>query len=162
MQKDAYARSVGIGELVGTSLLCLLVDLFTKNLLFTHASSYTNFFRSIERVFTLTQFYNTGATFSIPLPIWLLVVASIGFLAWLLVVLTRFPRWWSHHPTLISTGFILGGALGNLFDRISLGYVRDWILIGQTSALNLADLFVIIGSIGLVVTLAKSKTRQRT
>lgn len=161
MQKNPHARGLGIAKLAGAAIGCLLLDLLTKHFFFWNASLYAPLFRPVERIITLTQFHNMGATFNIPLPVWLLILASLGFVVWLLMVLLRIPQWWLHHPTLFSGGLIIGGAFGNLFDRFSLGYVRDWILIGQLSALNFADLFVILGSIGLVITLAKFPSRQR-
>ena len=62
-------------------------------------------------------------------------------------------------------GFILGGALGNLFDRLTLGKVIDFIDIGVTPRLrwptfNLADAAIDIGIFGLIV-LALIESRHK-
>ena len=42
----------------------------------------------------------------------------------------------------IITAFLVGGALGNIYDRLRLGYVRDFI---QWPTFNLADVFICVG-----------------
>ncbi|MDP3793961.1 MAG: signal peptidase II, partial [Candidatus Uhrbacteria bacterium] len=51
----------------------------------------------------------------------------------------------SHQFSLIIASLILGGALGNTFDRLILSYVRDWLLLFNRSAINLADVSIVIG-----------------
>ncbi|PDW04623.1 signal peptidase II [Candidatus Viridilinea mediisalina] len=46
----------------------------------------------------------------------------------------------------LTMGFILGGALGNVIDRIRLGYVVDFIQVGWWPIFNLADSFICIGA----------------
>jgi len=41
--------------------------------------------------------------------------------------------------------FLVGGSLGNLSDRIFLGYVRDFISIGYWPSFNIADIFTVMG-----------------
>lgn len=40
---------------------------------------------------------------------------------------------------------VLGGALGNLYDRVVYIYVFDWLMLFQTSIINLADIFISVG-----------------
>lgn len=47
----------------------------------------------------------------------------------------------------------LGGALGNLIDRIRLGYVVDFVKFPYWPAFNVADSCVVIGAIGLAIVL---------
>ena len=94
-------------------------------------------------LFRLTHVQNTGAAFglfqgqSFPLTI----VALIGIFVLLFFVLfiyRRFPFLNSRlgKPVL---GLILGGTVGNLVDRLRLGYVTDFISIGIWPAFNIAD-----------------------
>jgi signal peptidase II len=54
--------------------------------------------------------------------------------------------------------FIVGGALGNLIDRIRFGYVIDFITMKfWPTVFNVADMFIFFGSLGLLVTLLKKE-----
>ena len=55
--------------------------------------------------------------------------------------------------TWIAGGLILGGAAGNLIDRIRIGHVTDFILLPNWPAFNLADCALTIGVILLAVSL---------
>lgn len=96
---------------------------------------------------------NTGAAFSLlPGAIWLFIpitLVALGMVAWFhLQFRSRSP--WIH----VILGAILGGALGNLTDRVRLGYVVDFVSVGigdlRWPAFNVADPSVVIG-IGLIV-----------
>jgi lipoprotein signal peptidase len=47
----------------------------------------------------------------------------------------------------LALGLILGGALSNLYDRTTAGYVYDWILLFGRSAVNFADAFIVAGGV---------------
>ncbi len=57
-------------------------------------------------------------------------------------------------------GLLLGGALGNMLDRLRLGYVTDWIARGDRNAFNLADLAIYIGLGGLALLLLLDGRRR--
>jgi signal peptidase II len=66
-------------------------------------------------------------------------------------------RVYANHPSLSTTrrlacGLLLGGAVGNLVDRLRLGYVTDFIARSDRNAFNLADLAIYAG-LGLMVVL---------
>ena len=52
-------------------------------------------------------------------------------------------------------GFILGGTIGNLIDRIAYGFVIDFLDFRIWPVFNVADSFVTIGVIGLIIYLWK-------
>jgi signal peptidase II len=60
----------------------------------------------------------------------------------------------------ISIGLQLGGALGNLIDRIRLGYVVDFIDIGAWPIFNLADSCIVTGIVMLVFILICQNTSE--
>lgn len=51
----------------------------------------------------------------------------------------------------ISTIFIIGGALGNIYDRIRINYVVDMFSVKYFSVFNVADSFVTVGGILLAI-----------
>lgn len=57
----------------------------------------------------------------------------------------------------ILAGLITGGAIGNLIDRIFLGFVRDFIAFSFWPAFNVADAALTIGAIGIVILLLLKK-----
>jgi signal peptidase II len=64
-------------------------------------------------------------------------------------------RYYAAHPALansrrIACGLLLGGTLGNLADRLRLGYVTDFIARNDRNAFNLADLAIYAG-LGLML-----------
>ena len=83
---------------------------------------------------------------------WILIglaaVICIGVLVWVLrTPVGRLGR--------ISAGFLIGGALGNVLDRLLYGYVLDFLNmsccgIRNPFVFNVADVFVFAGAIGLV------------
>ena len=98
---------------------------------------------------------NTGVAFSAlsgggPLVILVAVVALGALLIFFFTHLTR-PLVW------LPTGLLLGGAAGNLIDRIGRGSVTDFIKLPHWPAFNVADIAVTIGVIVLVFVLEKSK-----
>ena len=57
-------------------------------------------------------------------------------------------------------GLVLGGALGNIVDRTVVGFVRDFLAVGPV-VVNLADIAVLLGLVGLYVRLARKVRRVR-
>lgn len=103
----------------------------------------------IENVLHLTYRTNTGAAFSIfsaPDQRWIyMTVSTLGILAMLAVFcfyrqLTPLMRY--------SLAMIIGGGIGNMIDRLSLGYVVDMIDVRliNFAVFNIADSFVCVGT----------------
>jgi signal peptidase II len=107
----------------------------------------------IGDVVQLWHLRNTGAAFSLlPGATWLFVpitVLALGMVAYFHRQF-RDRGAWIH----VVLGAVLGGALGNLTDRLRLGYVVDFVSVGigdlRWPAFNVADPSVVIG-IGLLV-----------
>jgi signal peptidase II len=57
----------------------------------------------------------------------------------------------------LPVGAILGGAVGNVIDRVRLGYVVDFIDPIAWPAFNLADAFIVLGVIGFVILLGSGR-----
>ena len=113
----------------------------------------------IPRVFHLTYIENTGAAFSIfaGKSIFLIVLTSalIAVLVWLLVSL---PKTKAYLTMNTAFALVIGGAVGNLIDRIRLGYVVeffDFRLIGF-AIFNVADCFVVVGCALIMIQVLKN------
>ncbi len=92
----------------------------------------------------LVHFTNTGAAFGLfqnAAP--LLAVASLAGIALILAYL--FSPEFAQTPIRLALSLILGGALGNLIDRVTRGEVVDFIKVPQWPAFNVADSAITIG-----------------
>jgi len=135
--------------------LMLVLDFVTKqladNLLSYGVPKY------VLPVFDLTLLYNKGAAFSFLATAggwqrWFFAVIAIGVSAFLVQWLRRTPRtqWWMG----LALSLVLGGALGNLYDRVVYGYVIDFLSFHYAGyyfpAFNLADTAITLGAIILI------------
>ncbi len=97
-----------------------------------------------EGTFRITNTFNTGSAFGLfrdqTTP---LILASFVGIAILLSLYRNHP--FPNLPLRLSLGLQLGGALGNLVDRINLGYVTDFIALGFWPVFNLADASIVVG-----------------
>ena len=104
--------------------------------------------------FHLTHVQNSGAIFGLfrDHTSTMIIGSSIGIVLLLFCAFFAY-RWFPPINTKLgklSLGLILGGTIGNLIDRVRLGYVTDFIDIGIWPTFNLADSSVVIGVIILV------------
>lgn len=148
--------SAGLLPWLGLALILVIADQFTKVLILGYYklgdSTYVTSFFNVVRA------HNTGAAFSFLADAsgwqrWLftgIAVAAVGFILWLLR---------SHAGQRLfcfSLACILGGAVGNLVDRLMHGYVVDFLQVHWRNqwyfpAFNVADAAITIGAIGLVL-----------
>ncbi|MEM5502783.1 MULTISPECIES: signal peptidase II [Ahrensia] len=104
--------------------------------------------------FSLFRTHNEGIAFSMlrglgPWPLVLIAVAVVCFVAWLWRSNPSY-RWLSH----LAFGLIIGGAIGNIIDRVMYGYVVDMFLFylenWSFAVFNIADVAISVGA-GLVI-----------
>ncbi len=138
------------------SALIIACDQLTKYLILQHLTE-----QSAIRIFPFLNFilrFNAGASFSFlgnasGWQIYLLAGISLVVSVVLIVWLTRLPRdeWWTSLPI----SLVLGGALGNLIDRMHFGYVTDFIDFHvrnwHFATFNVADSAVSVGATWLVL-----------
>ncbi len=87
---------------------------------------------------------NTGAAFGMLAGrTWLLSAASLIIVAWFAVAYGRSLQ--TNSLMQVAVGLVLGGAFGNLVDRVRLGYVVDFIAVGDWPRFNVADSAITIG-----------------
>ncbi len=135
----------------GLAVLIIVLDHYTKGL----ASSELAYGRPVEVFswFNLTLQHNTGAAFSFLNDAggwqryFFTIVASIISVG-LVISLLMISR--GHRLLALSLALILGGALGNLWDRVTLGYVVDFISVHYQGhyfpAFNIADSAISVGA----------------
>ena len=121
--------------------LVVLLDRITK-LFITHTMTVGMSFPVIPGVVSCTYVLNPGAAF--------------GFLEYqraFFVVITLAAAgaiFLLRDQIRLGTGLFLGGALGNLIDRIATGYVIDFVDFHFWPVFNVADIFICLG-VGLIV-----------
>ncbi len=84
----------------------------------------------------------------------LVVVVTAAAIVWMLVF---FARSAARHPVLPAAfGLLIGGSVSNLFDRVRLGHVTDFIDLNWWTfrVFNLADSFIVVGVAILLVAIA--------
>ncbi len=93
----------------------------------------------------IIHWQNTGAAFGM-LHHWSTLFTILPFfvIAAILYYLPRVPS--KDRYLRIALGLILGGAAGNLIDRLTIGHVTDFISVGALPVINLADASISIGT----------------
>jgi len=108
---------------------------------------------------------NTGASFGLfqgYTPV-LAVISSLGALVILFAAFMadRIFPFIDNKTGMASLGLILGGTIGNLIDRVSQGYVTDFIYLSFWPTFNVADSSVVVGVIILgIAVLAQIQSEQ--
>lgn len=141
---------------LGLSLLVAVLDQVTKQLA-EGALTYAQPVR-VTSFFDLTLLYNTGAAFSFlsdgsGWQRWFFVLIALVMSVFIMSWLWRLKR--SETWLAIALTLVLGGAVGNLWDRVMLGYVVDFISVHYDSwyfpAFNIADSAITVGAIMLII-----------
>jgi signal peptidase II len=142
--------------LIGTAVTVLTLDIVSKVVVVTNLSDRE--IRLLGGFLTLLVSRNPGAAFSIGTSmtvVFSLIAVSVA------VVILRTSRQIRSIPWAITLGLLLGGATGNLIDRIFRypglfrGYVVDWIEIPHWPVFNLADSAIVCGGVLAVILSAR-------
>lgn len=149
----------------GLALLLLVLDLWTKSL----ASEHLNYAEPVvlTSYFNLTLLHNPGAAFSF-------LSSAGGWQHWLFggiasIISVVLVVWLYRAPASavllkFSLALILAGALGNLWDRVTLGYVVDFIQWHYKGyywpAFNIADAAISVGAVAMVIDSFRASSRD--
>mgnify|MGYP001012874172 FL=1 len=149
---------------VWLSVVVFVIDQITKFWFDNNLQMYERI-TVIPQVLDWTLAYNTGAAFSF-------LAGASGWQRWLFtliavvvsVVLVVWLKRLKPDETWLAVGLalVLGGALGNLVDRVIFGHVVDFILVHWQSswyfpAFNIADSAITVGAVLLALDMFKSK-----
>ena len=134
------------------ALIVLIIDQATKISVVQHFELYDS--KIITDFFNLTYVRNHGAAFSFLADSggwqrWFftaIAVAAVGLISYWLSKTDK-----TRTALVIGFNLILGGAIGNLYDRIAYGYVIDFLdftipFYGRWPAFNVADMGIVIGA----------------
>ena len=137
--------------------LILVLDQITK-VLISHLLVLHESIPVMESFFHLTYERNTGAAFSLfaQAPAWFRQPFFLILTGVAIVALIQFLRQTdgTNRPLVVAIAAVLGGAVGNLIDRILYGEVIDFLLFHWRGyywpAFNVADSCITLGVIGLL------------
>lgn len=138
------------------SVLVIAIDHLSKQWVVSHLTLGNP--QAVLPVLNLTLAYNTGAAFSFlhNASGWQNVIFSVlafSISGWIVHWLATHPagEWWPN----LALSAILGGALGNVWDRLTLGYVIDFIDVHwgewHFAIFNIADSAICVGALLMVV-----------
>nr|WP_239372932.1 signal peptidase II [Frankia sp. Cj5] len=142
-----------MATLVGAGLVVVTTDAITKIVAVAHMSDRAPI-NLIPGVLDLRLTRNPGAAFSLAggaTVLFSLVAVAV------VVVIVRTARTLKSTPWAVVLGLLLGGALGNLSDRVFRapaplrGHVVDWIHLHHWPVFNIADSAIVIGGILAVI-----------
>lgn len=147
------------------ALIVVVLDQLSKawvsaNFIYGEPVSFTSFFN-------FTLLHNHGAAFSFLAAQggwqrWFFTVLAIVVSIFLIVWIARSAT--SNKREAFALSFILGGALGNLYDRIQLGHVVDFIVVHYQEhfwpAFNLADSAITLGAFILLADMLLKKEKK--
>ena len=163
--KESNGRALGGHVWLLVSLAVVALDQWSKAWIVRHMTFHVA--RALLPVLDLTLAHNSGAAFSF------LATAS-GWQRWLLtalavvvgaLIVAYLGRLEARRQGLLCSALalILGGALGNLIDRLRLGYVIDFISFHWHDhyfpAFNVADSSITIGAVLLLIDLWRERRR---
>lgn len=150
----------------GLSVLVIILDQWTKAL--ADSSLQYGVPETVLPVFNLTLQYNYGAAFSFLSDAggwqrWLFTAIAAVVSVVLMVWLYRLQP--QQRLLAAALAMILGGAIGNLYDRVVLGYVIDFISVHYAGwyfpAFNLADSAITLGAGLLILDMLKNPHHHR-
>lgn len=139
------------------SLLILIFDQVSKHLVVLNLP-YGGTITLWPGVLDLTHVHNFGAAFGLFAgQRWLFILAVLVTVA--VLVLWRQDILRAGALAVYSCALLLGGALGNLLDRLRLGFVIDFIDIGFWPVFNVADSAIVVGALSLAIATIRAELK---
>ena len=139
-----------------TALILLAADQLTKYIV-SHLYAFGQKNPVIDGFFYLTHCGNTGGAWSL-FSGNAVILAVVSLIASLFIIAAIF--YCKNTLLAFSLGIVLSGAIGNMIDRFSKGYVidfLDFVIFGYDfPVFNVADIYVVCGGIGMILTVLLS------
>ena len=134
----------------GIGLVVIALDQYTKHLVRQYRPLHTSWnpIAWLEPIVTLTHTRNTGVAFGLfPDKGFLFIIVALVVIVAIVVYYRQLAS--ASWVLRVAIGLQLGGATGNLIDRLARGYVTDFIDVRVWPIFNIADSSVVVGAIVL-------------
>jgi signal peptidase II len=150
-------RLPGKSAWLGLSLAVILLDQLSKWLVASRLHVFETVY--VLPVFNIALLHNTGAAFSMLAgepgwQRWFFVVLALVIFGLIVAWLARMPAG-AGHWVAAGLALVAGGAVGNVWDRLTLGYVIDFLQFHWQGwffpAFNVADSAITVGAIMLIL-----------
>jgi len=143
-----------LATLIRTSTAVLVIDQISK-LVVVHALDLKNIgvMMIADPYLTFRMAWNEGINFGIPLANkWVLIGLAAVICVWIVIWMVREKPGTGAQ---ISAGLVIGGAIGNIIDRMVYGAVADFLNMSCCGyenpwSFNVADIAIFIGALGLI------------
>lgn len=140
-------RKSTIVLVLSTIFAIALIDGACKYFALTTLSS--NSAQNAQTTIAFVLHKNPGITFDIPISIFVLAPITVAIL---FILVRKALELKQEQPRIaLSIVSVIVGATDNLIDRIVNGFTTDYIMIFQTSIINLADVLILVGAIIILV-----------
>lgn len=159
-------QGLGMLKWLWVALLVIVLDLASKAVV--SESLILNQAVPVFPGFNLTLMHNTGAAFSFLSDAsgwqrWFFTLVALAVSSGIILWMKRLAA--TQVWLAVALGMILGGALGNVYDRITLGYVVDFIQVYYDRwywpAFNVADSAISVGAVILVIDSLRSHRHHK-
>jgi len=138
--------------------LVILADQLTKAYVVAHLALYDSWmpFDFLEPIFRFTHVHNTGAAFGLfPEGGALFLIIALGVSVFILYYYYQLPK--GTWLVRLALSLQLGGALGNVIDRVRQGYVGDFLHVEHWPVFNAADSCIVLGVVLLAVEMLREE-----
>lgn len=147
VRSSAHLRIAAFARALVVAAVVIGLDQLTKHVIADNIG-FDEQHQLIPGVLKLVHDQNTGVAFSLfsggGTLVLVLTFAALSVLVGYLAVRPDRSLLW------VPTGMLLGGALGNLIDRIAYGAVTDWIKLPHWPAFNVSDISITLGVLVLL------------
>jgi len=148
MQENTHTRDVKDARLARTSVLLSLFLVGIDGVLKWHAITYLPEGGYLHPIIDYALHKNPGIAFDIPIPLEIVAILTVLICA---MLLSYAKKHYAASPLLSASALVVFiGALGNLADRLLNGFTTDYIILLRTSAINIADILILLGTIALL------------
>ena len=149
-------RALAFGRVAAVMAIVLILDRVTKHAVIAGIPVGTT--HKFLPAVNLVHIHNSGVAFGFfsgggALVLVLTLAALSALVVYFLLRPTRRGLW-------LPTGLLLGGALGNLIDRLAHGYVTDFIKFPAWPAFNISDMAITFGVLSLLYVLEGPSSRR--